>query len=190
MDCQHLLFPKKWSSLSDLISQPNSPMGAFYFTKRHCAQVLLPATGYLSLAAVLTSLKLGHCYKLNWPKKGVCGSLAPWDITLPLPFCQHLGHILLFGVSVCLVALCWCQIVRVPNGPVPNFLLSYLGAKLPICFLGAKLSVFTILSPNCPCHIVRVPNYPVPNCPTTHLTALTDESLAVMYFFKLAYFLA
>ena len=45
------------------------PNGSFYFTKRHCAQVLLPATGYLSLAAVLTSLKLGHCSKLNWSKR-------------------------------------------------------------------------------------------------------------------------
>ena len=42
---------------------------SFYFTKRHCAQVLLPATGYLSLAAVSTSLKLGYCSKLNWSKR-------------------------------------------------------------------------------------------------------------------------
>ena len=43
------------------------------------------------------------------------------------------------------VLLCWCQIVLVPNCPVPNcpFLLYW-------------------------CQFVRVPNCPVPNCPTTN----------------------
>ena len=46
----------------------------------------------------------------------------------------------------------WCQIVLVPNCPVPNC----PGAKLSWCqivhfyYLGAKLSVFIILVPNCP----------------------------------------
>ena len=76
----------------------------------------------------------------------------------------------------------WCQIVRVPNCPVPNC----PGAKLSWCQIvrcqivlvpncpGAKLSTFIILVPNCPlllswCQIVPfiilVPNCPVPNCP-------------------------
>ena len=46
----------------------------------------------------------------------------------------------------------WCQIVLVPNCPVPNC----PGAKLSWCqivhfyYLGAKLSAFIILVPNCP----------------------------------------
>ena len=37
-----------------------------------------------------------------------------------------------------------CQI-----GPAPNCPFSYLGAKMFVCFLGAKLSTFTILVPYC-----------------------------------------
>ena len=68
------------------------------------------------------------------------------------------------------VLLCWCQIVLVPNCPVPNcpFLLCWCQIVLvPNCPVpncpGAKLSWCQIvLVPNCP-----VPNCPVPNCPTT-----------------------
>ena len=71
----------------------------------------------------------------------------------------------------------WCQIVLVPNCPVPNC----PGAKMSGCqivhfyYLGAKLSAFIILVPNCPlllswCQnfrfIILVLNCPVPNCPT------------------------
>ena len=54
--------------------------------------------------------------------------------------------------------LSWCQIVRcqivlVPNCPVPNF-------------PGAKLSVFELLVPNCP----------VPNCPTIHFQCPKQKS--------------
>merc|ERR1711963_22217 len=72
----------------------------------------------------------------------------------------------------------WCQIVLVPNFPVPNC----PGAKLSWCqivhfyYLSAKLSAFIILVPNCPlyylgaklsgaklswCQIVLVPNCPL-----------------------------
>merc|ERR1711978_378678 len=66
----------------------------------------------------------------------------------------------------------WCQIVLVPNCPVPKC----PGAKFSWCqivhfyYLGAKLSAFIILVPNCPLYYLRaklpVPNCPVPNCPT------------------------
>ena len=81
----------------------------------------------------------------------------------------------------------WCQIVLVPNCPVPNC----LGAKLSgwqivhFYYSGAKLSVFIILVPNCLfllswCQVVRFiilePNCPVlnclvPNCPLYYLGA-------------------
>ena len=50
-----------------------------------------------------------------------------------------------------------CSIGIVEDLVCPNF---YLGAKLSVCLLGAKLSVFTILVPNCP----------VPNNPDTKLS--------------------
>ena len=49
-----------------------------------------------------------------------------------------------------------CQIVYFYY-VVAKLSVFYLGVKLPVCLLDAKLSVFTILVPNCP----------VPNCPTT-----------------------
>ena len=48
-------------------------MGTFISQMRHCAQVLVPETVYLSLAAVF-----------NIFENGLCSLLAPWDITLPL----------------------------------------------------------------------------------------------------------
>ena len=42
-------------------------------------------------------------------------------------------------------SLCWCQSDRVPNCP-----FYYLGVNMRVCFLGAKLSTFTILVPYCP----------------------------------------
>ena len=45
---------------------------------------------------------------------------------------------------------CTRKIVQVPNCPVQNCPFSYLGAKLSVCLLDAKLSVFTILVPNYP----------------------------------------
>ena len=81
----------------------------------------------------------------------------------------------------------WCQIVLVPNCPVPN---------CP----GAKLSTFIILVPNCPlllswCQIVPfiilvpncpVPNCPVPNCPTIKIRYhIFPEMLLFLKFFYL-----
>ena len=50
-----------------------------------------------------------------------------------------------FLLSWCQIVL--CQIVWVPNRPVPNRLLSYLGTKLSVCLPGAKLFLFSILVP-------------------------------------------
>merc|ERR1712240_457187 len=71
----------------------------------------------------------------------------------------------------------WCQIVLVPNCPVPNC----PGAKLSWCqivhfyYLGAKLSVFIILVPNCPLYYLgaKLSTFIilVPNCPLYYLGA-------------------
>ena len=83
-------------------------------------------------------------------------------ITPKLNFCPKFCQKWSFKFNL-IISNVWCQIVLVPNCPVPNC----PGAKLSWCqivhfyYLGAKLSAFIILVPNCP-----VPNCPVPNCPT------------------------
>ena len=99
-----------------------------------------PETVYLSLAAVLTSLKLGHCYKLNWPKRV---SAVHWLLgTLPYP-CLFVN---ILGIYCFLVFLC--------------ALSHYVGAKLSGCqMVRCQIFYFLILVPNCPFAFL-VPNYP------------------------------
>ena len=63
-------------------------------------------------------------------------------------FCQYLVPRLSFVCHHFDVVTVWCQTVRVillvPNCPIYHF-----GAKLFVCFLGAKLSSYIILVPNC-----------------------------------------
>ena len=53
-------------------------MGTFISHICHFAKVLVPATVYSWSLQFLTSLKLGHCSKLNWPKRSLhfIGSLG------------------------------------------------------------------------------------------------------------------
>ena len=87
-------------------------------------------------------------------------------ITPKLNFCPKFCQKWSFKFNL-IISNVWCQIVLVPNCPVPNC----PGAKLSWCqivhfyYLGAKLSAFIILVPNCPlyylgakivrCQIVR-----------------------------------
>ena len=72
-------------------------------------------------------------------------------ITPKLNFCPKFCQKWSFKFNL-IISNVWCQIVLVPNCPVPNC----PGAKLSWCqivhfyYLGAKLSAFIILVPNCP----------------------------------------
>merc|ERR1711989_261533 len=72
-------------------------------------------------------------------------------ITPKLNFCPKFCQKRSFKFNL-IISNVWCQIVLVPNCPVPNC----PGAKLSWCqivhfyYLGAKLSAFIILVPNCP----------------------------------------
>ena len=59
-------------------------MGTFISQIRHFA--LMPATVYLSLAAVFNIFEIRSLQYIELAKKGLCSLLAPWDITLPLMF--------------------------------------------------------------------------------------------------------
>ena len=107
-------------------------------------------------------------------------------ITPKLNFCPKCCQKCVFKFNS-IISNVWCQIVLVPNCPVPNC----LGAKFSgwqivhFYYFGAKLSVFIILVRNCLfllswCQVVRFiilePNCPVlnclvPNCPLYYLGA-------------------
>merc|ERR1711884_71482 len=79
------------------------------------------------------------------------GAITRNRITPKLNFCPKFCQKRSFKFNL-IISNVWCQIVLVPNCPVPN----YPGAKLSRCqivrfyYLGAKLSAFIILVPNCP----------------------------------------
>ena len=126
------------------------------------------------------------CWQSKFGKKFFYPYLCPkgHTITPKLNFCPKCCQKCSIKFNL-IISNVWCQIVLVPNCPVPNC----LGAKLSgwqivhFYYSGAKLSVFIILVPNCLfllswCQVVRfiilvpncpVPICPVPNCPTIGL---------------------
>ena len=108
---------------------------------------------------LLTSRILGHCYKLNWPKRV---SAVHWLLgTLPYP-CLFVN---ILGIYCFLVFLCACVTMLVPNCP---------GAK----WSGAKFSTFLswcqIVHLLSWCQIIRfyylVAKLSVPYCPGPKLS--------------------
>ena len=76
----------------------------------------------------VSSYLISRLHSNNWKI-----SLSHFEVTDPDGICCQPG------------IFTGCQI-----GPAPNCPFSYLGAKMFVCFLGAKLSTFTILVPYCP----------------------------------------
>ena len=59
-------------------------METFISQIRQFAQVLVPATVYLSLTAVFNIFEIWSLQQIEVDKKGLCSLLAAWDITLPM----------------------------------------------------------------------------------------------------------
>ena len=93
------------------------------------------------------------CWQSKFSKKFFYPYLCPkgHTITPKLNFCPRCCQKCSIKFNL-IISNVWCQIVLVPNCPVPNC----PGAKLSWCqivhfyYLGAKLSAFIILVPNCP----------------------------------------